>query len=139
MRISSIAIPLLFTLLLPPVLQSQPTPMIRSVEPAAGKVGDVLSIQGENLGQENVAALYLTDGKNDLKVAILEQTVTSIKFRIPPDAKPGRFALVVLTKDTPPRLIEEPVKITVEPQTESFTVPAFRKARLGTSKDCPIA
>ena len=75
--------------------------MMRSVEPASGKAGDALVIEGDNLGQENVAALYLTDGQALIKVPIIEQTATSIKFRIPPEAKPGRFALMFLTKDNP--------------------------------------
>jgi hypothetical protein len=116
MGIVVISIPLLVSLALPadPLFQAG-TPMMRSANPTSGKAGDVLTIQGENLGQENVAALYLTDGKTDIKVPIIEQTATSIKFRIPSEAKPGRFALMVLTKDRTPKLIEEPVKITVEP------------------------
>jgi len=46
--------------------------MMRSVEPTSGKIGDVLVIQGENLGQESVAGLYLTDGKIDIKTPIIE-------------------------------------------------------------------
>jgi hypothetical protein len=123
MRISAISIPLLFALAQPAGLSPQAgMPMMRSVEPTSGKIGDVLVIQGENLGQESVAGLYLTDGKIDIKAPIIEQTATSIKFRIPSEAKPGRLALMVLTKDKPPRLIEEPVKITVEPETISSTI-----------------
>jgi len=96
-------------------------PWISAVEPASGKVGDVLSIQGVNLGQDSVAALYLTDGNTDLKVLMIEQTSTSIRFRIPPEAKPGRFALMVLTKGNVPKLIEEPVKITVESASTEST------------------
>ena len=122
MRISVISIPLLVALDLPEGLSPQAgMPMMRSVEPASGKIGDVLAVEGENLGQESVAGLYLTDGKTDIKVPIIEQTGTSIKFRIPSEAKPGRLALMVLTKDKPPRLIEQPVKITVEPETISST------------------
>jgi len=118
MRIPVISIPLLVAFALPAVLRSQGAmPMMRSVEPNSGKAGDVLVIGGENLGPRYVAVLYLTDGKVDVKVPILEQTDTSIKFRIPPEAKPGRFGLMVLTKDQPPRLVEEPVKIVVEPPT----------------------
>jgi hypothetical protein len=124
MRISAISISLLFALAPPAGLPFQAgMPIMRSVEPASGKIGDVLVIEGENLGQESVAALYLTDGKTDVKVPIIEQTGTSIKFRIPLEAKPGRLALMVLTKDKPPRLIEEPVKITVEPETTSSSIP----------------
>jgi len=122
MRISLLSIPLLFALALP--ANSQPQgglPTISSVEPASGKGGDVLSIQGANLGQDTIAQLYLTDGKTDLKVQMIEQTSTSIRFRIPPEARPGRFALMVLTKGKDPKLIELPVKIVVEPETTGST------------------
>ena len=88
-----------------------------SVEPASGRVGDVVSIKGVNLGQDSVAELYLTDGKSDVKASIIEQTSTSIKFKIPSDAKPGRFSLMVLTRGQNPKLIEQPVKIEVEAET----------------------
>jgi len=74
-------------------------------------------VQGTNLDRDNVAALYLTDGQTDVKVPIIEQTATSIKFKIPPEAKPGRLSLMVLSKGTDPKLIQEPVKITVESDT----------------------
>ncbi|HXK04987.1 MAG TPA: IPT/TIG domain-containing protein [Verrucomicrobiae bacterium] len=88
-----------------------------SVTPASGRVGDVMVVQGTNLDRDNVAALYLTDGQTDVKVPIIEQTATSIKFKIPPEAKPGRLSLMVLSKGTDPKLIQEPVKITVESDT----------------------
>jgi IPT/TIG domain len=120
MGISALSIPLFVALALPADLLCQAAmPTMSTVEPQSGRVGDVLVVQGTNLGQDDVAALYLTDGKTDIKVTILEQTATSIRFRIPPEAKPGRLALMVLTKDKSPRLIEEPVKITVEPETMS--------------------
>ncbi len=93
--------------------------MMSSVEPTSGKAGDVLVVRGANLGADRVAAVYLTDGKLDFKVAVIEQTPTAIRFRIPPDAKPGRLALMVLTREASPKLVEEPVKITVEPETTS--------------------
>jgi len=123
MGISLISIPLLAALALPANLQAQSVmPAMSSVEPDSGKVGDVLVIQGANLDRDNVAALYLTDGRTDIQVPIIEQTATSIKFRIPPEAKPGRFALMVLTKGKEPKLIEEPVKITVEPEITTSTI-----------------
>jgi hypothetical protein len=118
MRISLLSIPLLLALALPANPQSYSVmPRINSVEPTSGKVGDAFTIQGENLGQENVAELYLTDGKADVKVRIIEQTSSSIKFRMPPEAKPGRFALMVLTKGADPKLIEQPAKIVVDTDT----------------------
>ncbi len=89
-------------------------PRMASVEPMNGKVGDVLVVTGENLTKDNVAKLYLTDGTNDLQVDMMEQTATTIKFKIPAKAKPGRVALMVLTGGKDPKLIEQPVKVTVE-------------------------
>lgn len=118
MRISLSSIPLYIALAVP--AYSQPAagfPLVNSVEPESGRAGDVLNAHGENLGQDTVASVYLTDGKTDTKVLIIEQTAKSIKFRIPPEAKPGRFALMVLTKGQNPKLIEEPVKITIDAET----------------------
>jgi hypothetical protein len=97
-----------------PLQAQSPVPRMTTVEPASGTIGDVLTATGDNLDRDSVAALYLTDGKSDVKVVITEQTATSIKFRIPPEAKTGRCVLMVLTKGKDPKLIEEPVKVTVE-------------------------
>jgi len=88
-------------------------PRMTSVEPETGKAGDILTVSGENLGKAQVAELYLTDGKNDTKAEMKEQTPTSIAFKIPAKAKPGRFALMVLTTGKDPKLFEQPVKVTV--------------------------
>jgi hypothetical protein len=117
MRISALAL-LLVALSPSGISQSQAgVPMMSSVEPDAGKIGDVLTARGENLGRESVSALYLTDGITDVKVPIVDQAAASIMFRIPRDVKAGRFALMVLTTGKVPRLIELPVKITVAPET----------------------
>lgn len=122
MRMSLLSIPLLAVLALSEDPQSPGgMPSMSSVEPGSGKAGDVLTVQGARLGKENVATVYLTDGKTDIEVPIVEQAATSIKFKIPPEAKPGRFALMVLTKDKDPKLIEQPVKVTVEPESAGPT------------------
>ncbi len=97
-----------------PVYAEGAFPRMTTVAPDTGKAGDVLSVSGENLGKETVSQLFLTDGKNDTKVEITEQVATSIKFKIPAAAKPGRFNLLVLTADKQPKLIEQPVKVTVQ-------------------------
>jgi hypothetical protein len=97
-----------------PVLWAQaPLPRMISVEPTSGKVGDILTVTGENLEKTHVAEVFLTDGKNDLKVPVTEQGPTTLKFRIPPNVKPGRFALMILTAGKDPKYIEQPVKVTV--------------------------
>lgn len=87
---------------------------IKSVEPETAKAGDVLTASGEEIGKINVDAMYLTNGKEDLPVEVVEQTDKSIKFKIPAGAKPGRWALMIQTKGNQPMLIEQPVKVTVE-------------------------
>lgn len=83
-----------------------------TVEPESGKVGDAVSAKGENLDKSNIAELYLTDGKNDFKAVITEQTGAEIKFKVP-KAQPGRYHLMILTakKDS---MVEQPVVFTVE-------------------------
>src|SRR5688572_26547435 len=91
----------------------QPMPRMVSAEPPNAKVGDVIAVTGENLTKDAVAKVFLTDGKADFEVAITEQTATSIKFKIP-DKATGRLALMVLTAGKDSKLIEQPVKVTIE-------------------------
>ena len=91
-----------------------PMPRMTGVEPGTCKAGDVLTAAGENLDKAQVEQLFLTDGKNDLKVDITDQAPTAIKFKVPASAKPGRFALMLLTRGKEPKLIEQPVKVTIE-------------------------
>ena len=88
-------------------------PRMVSVEPANGKVGDVLVVSGENLKKDTVAKVYLTDGAHDLEVVITEQSDTAIKFKIPAKAT-GRLALMVLTAGKDAKLIEQPVKVQID-------------------------
>jgi hypothetical protein len=92
----------------------QAMPRMASVEPQNGKVGDVLVVSGENLQKDTVAKVYLTDGTIDIEVEIADQTATAIKFKIPAKVKPGRLALMVRTGGKEPKLIEQPVKVTID-------------------------
>ena len=107
------AVPLLLAVCLPACAQ-QAMPRMTTVDPMSGKAGDVIVAAGENLEKAHVAKLYLTDGKNDVVVEMTEQDATSIKFKIPEKAQPGRFALMLLTTGKDAKLIEQPVKVTVE-------------------------
>jgi len=92
----------------------QAMPRMSTVEPTSGKKGDVVAITGENLDKDNVAKVFLTDGKNDTPVEVTEQSATSIKIKIPGAAKAGRLALMILTAGKEPKYIEQPVKVTIE-------------------------
>ncbi|MDX2149443.1 MAG: hypothetical protein SFV54_01815 [Bryobacteraceae bacterium] len=116
MRLSLIlALAAALLLLTPSVMSAQAgTPKLTAVEPGTGKGGDTFAVTGENLDKSFIAELYLTDGKNDIKVPMVEQTATSIKFTAPKDCKAGRYSLMVLTAGKDPKLIEEPVRLTIE-------------------------
>lgn len=86
---------------------------INTVDPLTVKAGDTVTATGENLDKAHVKELYLTDGKNDIKVAIDEQSATTLKFKIPATAK-GRLALMITTAGANPQMIEQPVKVTIE-------------------------
>jgi hypothetical protein len=95
------------------------TPRMTSVDPDSGKKGDVITITGENLSKDLVAKVYLTDGgdgKGDIELQVIEQTATTIKFKIPAKAT-GRLALMILTTTKPQQLIEQPVKVSIEDGT----------------------
>lgn len=90
----------------------QGAPMITTVEPDTGKAGDAVSAKGTNLDKSKVSELYLTDEKNDTKIAMTSQTDGEIKFTIPKLAA-GRYHLMVLTANKS-SMIEQPVILTVE-------------------------
>jgi hypothetical protein len=96
------------------------TPRMTSVDPDSGKRGDIVIVTGENIGKDHVAKLFLTDGgdgKNDVEVQIIEQTDTTIKFKIPAKTPSGRLALMILTSSKPAQLIEQPVKLSIDDGT----------------------
>ncbi|MGA2588379.1 MAG: IPT/TIG domain-containing protein [Bryobacteraceae bacterium] len=108
----SFAVPLFLAACLAAFAQTMPR--MTTVDPGNGKAGDEITVAGENLAKAQVAKVYLTDGTHDLAVELTEQADTSLKFKIPAKAVPGRFALMLLTTGKEPKLIEQPVKLTVE-------------------------
>ena len=111
MKLSSVVTLLLAATLV--LFAQEAMPRMSTVEPTNGKAGDVIAVTGENLDKANVDKVYLTDGKNDVVCAVTEQTPTSIKIKIP-DKATGRMALMILTAGKEPKLIEQPVKVTIE-------------------------
>ncbi len=89
-------------------------PRMERVEPGIAQAGDTLKVTGENLDRANVKALYLTDGKKDTQVIIIEESASHILFQVPTGTVAGRLALMVLTAGETPKLIEEPVKVTIQ-------------------------
>lgn len=111
------------------VLAASGVPMMRSLDKDEAMRGDSVVVSGENLGKANIAELYLTDGKNDLKLKITQQTDTAITFVIGKDVKFGRYSLMILTAGASPMFIEQPVKLNIVEQytpkpEETPTVPS---------------
>ena len=121
MRNSLLIAALLASAFVAPLRAQMEFPLLRAVEPVSGTYNDVFTVTGDHLDQQTVAAIYLTDGKNDIKMVITEQTATSIKFQIPVGIGKGRFALMLLTRGKDAKFIEEPVKVTIEPPNASPT------------------
>jgi len=112
MKLSFVVLAVVATLAV--VYAQQAMPRMSTVEPGNGKVGDVITVAGENLQKDAVSKVYLTDGKIDTEVQIMEQTPTAIKFKIPAKAAAGRLALMVLTSGKDAKLMEQPVKVQIE-------------------------
>ena len=104
---------LILVALVLPVFGQTASPRLSTVTPDTGKAEVEFTAAGENLGKAQVAELYLTDGKNDVKLIVTEQTNEAIKFKAPASVKPGRYGLMILTGDRK-QFIEQPVKLTIE-------------------------
>lgn len=98
---------------------------VRTVSPTVVKPGDTVVVNGICLGGDRVGEVYLTDHKFDMKVKVLDQNASTIKFRIPPFAKPGRVQLLMLTKpekpDGDPQLLELPAYLLIEEAATEIT------------------
>lgn len=88
-------------------------PMMRRVEPAVVKAGEVATVFGESLDKSKVADLMLTTVSKQVSVEILEQTEAFIKFRVPANLEPGKYNPAVLMVREP-MLLVQPVILTVE-------------------------
>ncbi len=97
-----------------PARMSGQTSRINTMEPPTVKAGDIVTATGEGIDKSKVVEVYLTTGNTYLRVQVLEQSDTTIKFKVPDQAKPGRWAIMLKTGGRDPKLLEQPVKITIE-------------------------
>jgi hypothetical protein len=97
------------------VWAEQPMPKMVTVDPLNGKAGDTIVATGENLQKDAVAKVYLTDEKKDIACEVIEQTDTTIKFKIPAGVQQGaRLTVMVLTTGKDAKYIEQPVKVEID-------------------------
>jgi hypothetical protein len=90
----------------------QGQPRCTALDPDTAKTGDMITVTCENVNKSTVADVYLTDGKDDTKVAIMENSTDKIKFAVP-KIKPGRYHIAFLTANKS-SMIEQPVALSVE-------------------------
>lgn len=95
------------------LLAQSKSPRLTTVTPETGKADVEFSAAGQNLTKEGVKELYLTNGKDDIKVQITVQKEDSIQFKVPATVSPGRYTLMVLSGDGK-QFLEQPVKLTIE-------------------------
>jgi hypothetical protein len=87
-------------------------PRCTAVDPDTAKTGDTVNVTCENVNKTTVADLYLTDGKDDTKIVVMDHTQDKIKFQVP-RMKPGRYHIAFLTANKA-SMVEQPVVLNVE-------------------------
>jgi len=87
-------------------------PRCSAIDPDTAKTGDSVNLTCENVDKTTVSDLYLTDGKADTKIDVMEHTADKIKFQVP-RIKPGRYHIAFLTANKA-SIIEQPIVLTVE-------------------------
>lgn len=98
--------------LIPALLSAEGLPRCTGVDPDTARTGDTVNITCENVDKTTVSDLYLTDGKDDTKIAVMERSADKIKFQVP-KIKPGRYHIAFLTANKA-SMVEQPVVLTVE-------------------------
>ncbi len=71
-------------------------------------------MSGEYLDNSRVADVFLTSGEIDIKLEILAESATAIKFKVPENAAPGRYNMMAMLVGAEPKLIEEPARLTIK-------------------------
>lgn len=113
-------------------------PAAKGMEPRSGPPGTVVTITGHTLDKSRVEEIYLTDHRFDLLVKVLDQLEDRITIRVPPFAKPGRYQILFLARNTSQQqvLLEQPVYLLVE---EGPPAPAPPEPKLQTKAPSPGA
>ena len=88
----------LLALFVAPLVFAQNAAKVTALEPASGKVNDSVTLTGENLGKDTVAAVFLSDAQEDFKATLVEQADQKILLKVP-QVKAGAYNLSIQVKD----------------------------------------
>jgi IPT/TIG domain-containing protein len=91
------------------ILLAQNAAKVTALDPTMGKADDTVTVTGENLGKDNVAAVFLSDDNDDFKATLVEQAADKIVMKVP-KTKAGRYSLSIQIKD---RILILPIKFEV--------------------------
>jgi len=89
---------------------AQAGPKLTGVEPAAGKVGDSLTITGENLGKDSVNGVLLSDEDKDYPAEVVEESADKIVMKVP-KVKAGGYNISIKVGNN---IYIQPVRFTVQ-------------------------
>ena len=67
-----------------------PSPKVTGVAPLTAKVGDQITLSGENLSKGAVKAVYISNDKEDFRATIVSQAADKIVITVPA-VKPGTY------------------------------------------------
>jgi hypothetical protein len=90
-------------------LVAQSSPHVAAVAPEMGKVDDTVTLTGDNLGKDGVAAAFLSDDTMDYKATITDQAADKIVMKVPM-VKPGRYNVSIQVAG---KIIISPLRFTV--------------------------
>ena len=99
----------LLVLFLVPLLFAQNAAKVSALDPTSGKVNDTVTLTGENLDKDNVAAVFLSDDNEDFKATLVEQAADKIVMKVP-QTKVGGYNISIQVKD---RILILPLKFSV--------------------------
>jgi hypothetical protein len=91
-------------------LVAQGTSHVTAVDPPAGKPNDIVTVSGDGLEKSHVAAVFLSDDKDDHKVVVVSQTADKIMIKVP-DVKSGDYNISIQSGNA---ILIEPVRFTVQ-------------------------
>ena len=97
------------TVLTASLAMGQAGPRVTGVEPSSGKVESNLTLNGENLGKESVASVFLSDDAKDYKAAVVEQTAAKIVMKVP-QVKAGGYNVSIQVGNN---IFIQPIRFTV--------------------------
>jgi hypothetical protein len=96
-------------LFLVPLVFAQDMSKVTALDPTSGKVNDTVTLTGENLGKDSVAAVFLSDDTEDFKATLVEQAADKIVMKVP-QTKAGGYNVSIQVKD---RILILPLRFNV--------------------------